>query len=303
MSPELEASYTYCRRLARRAAGNFYRGMRLTPEPKRSSIFAIYAWMRTADDLADGPGAGPDRAEVIDSFRQETVAAIDPAAPQPGPGGLWLALRDTVDTYGIPVGHLHAMLDGQVDDLGTVAVKDFGQLERYCYRVASVVGLTCVKVWGDDGDPAVGGLAERRGVALQLTNVLRDVAEDAERGRVYLPADELARFGVSPDQLRAGPASADFLALMRFQIDRARAYYAASAGLEQHLTRDCRATSWAIMRTYRVLLERIARRPDRVLCGRVGLSLPTKLAVVGGALAKRWVLDTGSERGPSGTTA
>ncbi|MEO1237589.1 MAG: phytoene/squalene synthase family protein [Planctomycetota bacterium] len=290
-SPEVEASYAYCRRVARRAAGNFYRGMRLTPEPKRSALFAVYAWMRAADDTVDnppesGPETVPGAACRLDAFAEATDRAIDPAAALPD-GELWPAVRDTVTRYAIPREYLGEMLAGQRGDLGGVAMKDFGELYTYCYRVASVVGLTCVKVWGDDGDPSVAKLAEYRGVALQLTNVLRDVAEDARRGRVYLPADELTRFGLPPEALRGDADEQAFVRLMRFQLERARSYYEMSATLERHLMPDCRATSWAIMRTYRVLLERIAERPARVLGGRVSLPLTRKLAVVAGAVAKR----------------
>lgn len=259
--------------------------MALTPEPKRSSIFAIYAWMRAADDLADGASeVQPTR--TLEDFRDQTDAAIDPKRELPD-GLRWAALRDTALRYAIPADYLHMMIAGQRSDLGPVAVRDFDGLYDYCYRVASVVGLTCVKVWGHDGDPAVVKLAEYRGVALQLTNILRDVREDAQRGRVYLPADELARFGVAAEGLVDGRGGEAFRRLMQFQVERARSYYEMSAPLERHLAADCRATSWAMMRTYRVLLERIAANPERVLRHRVGLPLTTRLKVIGGAVTKR----------------
>lgn len=260
--------------------------MRLTPEPKRASIFVVYAWMRAADDLADDDAAGADAAARLARFRLETDVAIGTAQPLPA-GPLWPALRDTVNRYDIPADYLHTMLEGQRSDLQPVACRTFEDLYAYCYRVASIVGLTCVKVWGDDGDPSVTKLAEYRGIALQLTNILRDLAEDAERGRVYLPAEDLARFDVTPAQLRSGRADEAFLRLMQFQLERARSYYEMSATLERHLTPSCRSTSWAIMRTYRVLLDRIADRPERVLRQRVSLPLRTKLAVVAGAVMKR----------------
>lgn len=260
--------------------------MRLTPEPKRSSIFAVYAWMREADDRVDDESATVDPATRLADFRDDTDAAIDPARSLPA-GDLWPALRDSVHRYDIPAEYLHAMLAGQQSDLQPVTCRTFAELYAYCYNVASIVGLTCVKVWGDDGNPGVAKLAEYRGVALQLTNVLRDLAEDAQRDRVYLPAEDLERFGVTAEQLRQGRADESFLRLMQFQLERARSYYEMSATLERHLTPDCRSTSWAIMRTYRVLLERIADQPERVLRQRVSLSLPTKLAVVAGAMTKR----------------
>ncbi len=283
---EVEASFRYCRRVAREAAGNFYRGMRLTPEPKRSAIFTLYAWMRAADDHADG-GQPPEQClRSLDCFQRSTHSAADPAASIPQ-GPLWPAVRDTVHRYHVPLAYLDAMLDAQRDDALGHACPDFDALYRYCYRVASVVGLSCVRVWGDDGDPAVAKLAEYRGVALQLTNILRDVAEDADRGRVYLPDEDLQRFGYRPAGFSERLADESFHRLMQFQVERARCYYDMAATLERHLSPDCRATSWAIMSTYRLLLERIAARPAAVLSRRVRLPLPTKLGLVVKAVSKR----------------
>ena len=282
------ASYRHCRAVARRAAGNFYHGMRLTPEPKRSAIFALYAWMRQADDHADG--GRPPRAclDALKQFQGDTHAAVDPATPLPD-GALWPAVRDLVQRYRLDRCHLDAMLDAQRDDALGRSYGDFDGLYRYCYRVASVVGLCCVRVWGDDGHAGVKKLAEYRGVALQLTNILRDVAEDAGRGRVYLPAEDLDRFGYPAAGFRERRADEAFHRLMQFQIERARSYYDMSASLERHLSPDCRATSWAIRDTYRRLLERIAARPEAVLTRRVSLPLMTKLGVVTRAMVKqRW---------------
>ncbi|MEM9418815.1 MAG: phytoene/squalene synthase family protein [Planctomycetota bacterium] len=286
VSPEVATSFEHCRAVARRAAGNFYRGMSLTPEPKRSAIYAVYAWMRAADDLADDCKPGDDSADRLAAFREDTAAAMDPARPLPA-GPMWPAFRETVETYGLPAEHLYTMLEGQQSDLQPVSCRTFEDLYQYCYRVASTVGLTCVKVWGDDGDPAVAKLAEYRGVALQLTNVLRDLAEDAQRGRCYLPEVDLSRFGVTCEQIRRGEGGQSFTRLMQFQLERARSYYEMSATLERHLEPDCRSTCWAIMRTYRVLLDRIADNPEKVLRTRVSLPLRTKLAVVAGAKLKR----------------
>lgn len=282
----LEDSFCHCHRVARDVAGNFYRGMRLTPEPKRSAIFALYAWMRSADDHADGGRPAAERLALLSQFAAQTHAALDPHGSIPG-GALWPAVRETVSRYHIPPAHLDAMLDAQRDDIRGRRYDDFNTLYHYCYRVAAVVGLSCVCIWGDDGDPGVAKLAEYRGVALQLTNILRDLAEDAKRGRVYLPAEELQRFGYPAEGLARGRADAAFARLMQFQIERARSYYDMSASLERHLTPDCRATSWAIHATYRQLLERIAAKPAAVLSRRVRVPLPTKLGVVVKAVCKR----------------
>ena len=285
---DAEASYRHCRAVARRAAGNFYRGMRLTPEPKRSAIFTLYAWMREADDQADGGRPRDACLHSLERFRSDTHAALHADGPLPD-GDLWPAVRETAERYRLEGAHLDAMLDAQRDDAVGQTYGDFDALYRYCYRVASVVGLCCVRVWGDDGNPGVKKLAEYRGVALQLTNILRDVAEDAGRGRVYLPAEDLERFDYPPSGFANGEAGEPFRRLMQFQIERARSYYDMSATLERHLSPDCRATSWAIRDTYRRLLERIAAQPDAVLTRRVRLPLMTKLGVVTRAMVKqRW---------------
>jgi phytoene synthase len=285
----LRESYAHCRAVARREARNFYYGMRLTPEPKRSALYTVYAYMRACDDFADDlpPEADADAArERIELFRRRTHAVLAGGDPPDG-DPMWPAFADVCGRYAIDPAHLDAMLDGQLADLSPTEVATFDDLYAYCYRVASTVGLVCLSVWGHDGEPGVRTLAEQRGIALQLTNILRDVAEDAGRGRVYLPTEDLARFGVSPASLAEGRADAGFDRMMAFQIERAASYYERSAGLERHVQPDCRASCWALMRVYRGLLDRIARRPRRVLTERVSLSPAGKVGVMLAAVTRR----------------
>ena len=255
-------------------------------------MMAVYAWMRRIDDLADGHSAShafnhPGTAGFeLDAFELDTDATLDLRGPLPN-GPIWPALRDAAERFKLRPEHFDTMISAQRRDLGPVAMRTFDDLYAYCYGVASVVGLVCVGIWGDDGHAGVKNLAEYRGVALQLTNVLRDLGEDARRGRVYLPSDDLQRFGYSDEDLRAGVVNDSFRRLMRFQIERARSYYEMSDSLERHLTPNCRATSWAIMKTYRELLNRIHLQPEAVLRRRVRLSRWTKLMIVGNALTKR----------------
>jgi len=286
---DLARSYAHCRRVARRQARNFYYGMRLTPEPKRSALYAVYAYMRACDDFADDlpPGADAHAArDRIEAFRARTHAVLAGDEP-PADDPMWPAFREVCQTYGIAPAHLDAMLDGQVADLTPTSCATFDDLYAYCYQVASTVGLVCLSVWGHDGAPGVAKLAEHRGVALQLTNILRDVAEDAGRGRVYLPREDLDRFGVTPKALAAGHADAGFDRLMQYQISRARSYYDTSAALEQHVSPDSRSSCWALMRVYRGLLDRIDRDPRRVLTQRVSLSPMSKLGVMVTAATRR----------------
>lgn len=294
LTPAVRASFQHCHRVTRRCARNFYYGMKLTPEPKRSAMFAVYAMMRACDELADeaepaATGAGGQGRAVLDriaSFRSTMQSVVDaaPGAPLP-PGPAWPAFQYVMRRYPIDPAHLHAMLDGQCRDARRSRCADFDELYDYCYRVASVVGFVCLAVWGHDGQRTTAKLAEYRGVAFQLTNILRDMAEDAGRGRIYLPLDELERFGYPPEALLAGRADERFDRLMTYQIERARSYYEMSATLEQHIEPQCRPTSWAMCRIYESLLDRIERSPRRVLSERVSLSRPNKLAI---ALRATW---------------
>ncbi len=277
--PVLNASFLHCQRISRSQAHNFYYGMKLTPEPKRSAMYAIYAWMRKADDLADGTGTLEEKTDRIEAFRRQTHAVVESTGPVPDDDPMWPAVRQTIRHFNIPLAYLDDMIAGQLLDQRKDRYETFEELYDYCYKVASVVGLVCITVWGYRGGEATRKMAEHRGIALQLTNILRDIAEDASRGRIYLPAEDLATFHVSPEDLarrRTGPA---FDRLMQFQIERARRYYEQSQALEEHLDASCRATSWAMMRIYQRLLEKIAAEPRQVLRRRIRLSRLQKLYI------------------------
>jgi len=316
MDKPVQRSLRHCRAVARKQARNFYHGMRLTPEPKRSAIYTVYAFMRACDDLVDGDTLDEQSratdntaaaSERLKSFRAQMDQALAATGLEDLPDGpVWPAFRYVMGAYPVDPAHLRAMLDGQRMDLSQTRYATFDELYGYCYNVASTVGLVCVSVWGtvtpemnaESSEGAEGvvhatatKLAEYRGIALQLTNILRDVREDAQRGRVYLPGQDLEKFGVTHEEL-ADPHALDALGqrfdrLMRFQIERARSYYAMSATLERHIEPRCRPTCWAIMQIYRQLLERIAQRPRRVLADRVRLSKPQKLLIAGQAGWKR----------------
>ena len=268
MSPDLAQSYRYCHTVARRRAKNFYYSFLLLPRAQRDAMCAVYAFMRYCDDLSDEPGAS---REPLDRWRAALDRALDgeydghPALP---------AFGDTVKRYQIPPQYFHEMIDGVSSDLEPRCIQTFDELYRYCYQVASVVGLTTIQIFGFDS-PAALPLAEKCGVAFQLTNILRDVREDSARGRVYLPQEDLTRFGVKELEL-----TPEFVALMRFEAARARAYYNDSQPLLGMVHPRSRSSLWALIEIYSRLLDKIEASSYDVLSRRITLSTMEKSWIV-----------------------
>jgi phytoene synthase len=279
MSFTLEQSRDYCHLVMRRAAGNFYHGMRLLPDRKRSAMHALYAWMRHIDDIADGPDdAVPDTrppaavAAQLEQWRELTHLAIAGAAPA---HPLLPALAEAMQAFAIPPKLLDEAIDGQLQDLRQTHYHTFPELYSYCYRVASTVGIAAACIWRVS-HPSALKLAEYRGIAFQLTNILRDVREDSRRGRVYLPQEDLRAFGFTTLER----PSAELAELLLFEAQRAREYYEKSAPLEGMVAPDSRATLRIMTAIYRELLARIESDPLAVLAGRVSLSTARKLGEV-----------------------
>ncbi len=275
----LAQSRDYCRELTRSAARNFYFGLKLLAEPRRSAMFALYAYMRLVDDIADDDRPYQQRLDDLEAWRVKTHTVLEGQLPEGDDHALWPAFLDTVHRYAIPPKVFEAIIAGQQQDLNPETFTDFTGLEDYCYRVAGVVGLASIYVWGFKGGAATEALALHRGTAFQLTNILRDLREDAARGRVYLPQSELSEYGVAPEQLRGGTGGPGFDAFMRFQVARAQRYYDLSSALECKIEPESRPTLIAMTQIYHGLLEKIAARPRRVLEGRVSLSLLKKLRI------------------------
>ncbi|MGA2182054.1 MAG: phytoene/squalene synthase family protein [Bryobacteraceae bacterium] len=276
MSPTVAASYAHCRRVARKRARNFYYSFLLLSRAQKDAMCAIYAFMRFCDDLSDEDGATPAAIERWRAELDRALAGRLPANP------LWPAFHDAVSRYAIPPVYFHQMIEGVGSDLEPRRIATFDELYQYCYKVASVVGLTIIHIFGFESPRAL-ELAEKCGIAFQLTNILRDVREDAERGRVYLPAEDLARFGVDPARLEHDER---FVALMRFEAARARRHYDDSWPLLDLVQRRSRPSLWALMRIYSRLLERIERSNYDVLRRRISLPVWEKLSIVGRALAR-----------------
>lgn len=267
----VEESYAWCREVARTRAKNFYYSFVLLSKPQRDAMCAIYAFMRYCDDLSDGPDTATPA--VMEQWR----SALDEALHgRYGNHPCWLAFHDSVQRYRIPHEYFHSMIDGVSSDLEPRNIQTFEELYRYCYQVASVVGLTVTHIFGFE-DPRALQLAEKCGIAFQLTNIIRDVREDEELGRCYLPAEDRERF----------PNTRDLLA---FEASRAKQYYADSAELVGLVHRDSRASLWALIEIYRRLLSRIEESGYDVFSRRIRLSTPEKLLIVVQAFLRRAVV-------------
>ena len=269
----LEQSHAYCERVSRERAKNFYYSFLLLPRPKRRAMCAIYVFMRECDDRSDGPDAA---LEKVVQWRAELDAALAGDAPD---HPVWPAFVDTASRYRIPARYFHEMIDGVASDFETKTIATFGELYRYCYLVASIVGLTIIHIFGFE-DPKALELAEKCGVAFQLTNILRDVREDAASGRVYLPSEDLERFGVHLEELNQSRLTPSLRDLLQFEATRARSYYDESRPLLGLVHRDSRTALWALMEIYRRLLDRIQVEGYPVLERRVTLPAREKIGIV-----------------------
>jgi phytoene synthase len=233
---------------------------------------AIYAFMRYCDDLSDGPGTATKAA--MEQWRAELDSALQ---GRYGENACWPAFHDTVQRYAIPHSYFHEMIDGVSSDLEPRQIETFEELYRYCYQVASVVGLTITHIFGFESPEAL-RLAEKCGIAFQLTNVIRDVKEDEERGRCYLPREDRARYP-------------DLGELLAFEGARARAYYAESAPLVDMVHPESRASLWALIEIYRRLLDRIEQSGYDVMRRRIRLSAAEKLSIIAkAALVRRFTV-------------
>jgi phytoene synthase len=280
--PSLAESRAYCEYLTRTQARNFYYGLKLLPEPKRSAMFALYAYMRLVDDIADEEDGRTLQQRMcdLDAWRDQTRAVMDGRDVEGDDIHIvWPAFANMAHRYGIPPRIFDDVIAGQRQDLHPEPFQTFEQLYDYCYRVAGTVGLASIYVWGFDGGLDTELLAIERGVAFQLTNILRDLREDAARGRNYLPQEELAARNLTDADLRGGRGGENFLEMMRLQIARAESYYDKSAELERCIDRDSRPTLIAMTDIYRSLLRKLAVEPERVRHERVSLSIFTKILI------------------------
>ncbi|MEN6406397.1 MAG: phytoene/squalene synthase family protein [Thermoguttaceae bacterium] len=271
----LKASYAECHRASRRSGSTFYAGFLLLPTERRRAMEALYAFLRQTDDLADAGLPGPASRDALTAWRASLRGALDLPSPELSTdAGLPLclpALADTARRFQIPHEHLFAVIDGVEMDLNGRRYETFEQLESYCDRVASAVGLACIHIWGFRG-PEAFRPARQIGVALQLTNILRDLKEDAAAGRVYLPLDDLRQCGYSVDDLTHSVVDERFSCLMELETSRAEQLYRDGAELFDWLEPPGRRIFGLMTATYHELLRKIAARPAEVFRRRVRVS-------------------------------
>jgi phytoene synthase len=274
----LDESYAWCRRVARSRAKNFYYSFILLSSEQKNAMCAMYAFMRYCDDLSDEPGAA---AAPIERWRADLEQALQRKFDD---HPMWPAFHDSVARYRIPHQYFFEMIDGVLSDLEPRRFTTFDELYRYCYQVASVVGLTTIHIFGFDSPEAL-PLAEKCGIAFQLTNILRDVREDAERGRIYIPAEDLTRLCVRSEDFPQ--RSVEFVKLMAFEGARARAYYDQSRPLISLVHARSRAALWALIEIYSRLLDRMEKSKYDVLSRRISLPVYEKLWIVARAIMRR----------------
>lgn len=296
--PQLIMAYSVCKGITRRAAKNFYYAFLVLPRRKREALCAVYAFMRLCDDITDDPKLShAERRQKLDGWLDALHRAQQ---GHPTDDAILLALTDAQRRHAIPAGLLDELAHGTAMDVEqeegsaqttdapglTIQYKTFEDLRLYCYRVASVVGLVCIHVFGYR-DPAAETLAERCGLAFQLTNIVRDVKEDASLGRVYLPEEDLAKFGLSASELLATPDPARFRPVLALEADRAREFYAAGDALIPYISEDSQPGLWVLINIYRRLLEKIAEKQYDVFTAKISLSTWEKLRILAKGLLKR----------------
>jgi phytoene synthase len=275
----LDADYERCAQVTRRSRSSFYYAFILLPAERRRALYAVYAFCRFIDDIADDESIR-EPALLLQRWREE----LDRVYAGTPTRALSRALADSARRFNIPRALFEEIINGVEMDLSRKRYQSWEELRPYCWRVASALGLICIEIFGYR-NPSAKLYAENLGLALQLTNILRDVREDADRGRIYLPLEDLARFNVSEEEILRGVYSPTFISLMDFEARRARELYALA---QSELAAEDRATlltAEAMRLIYAALLERIIRSNYRVLDRRHSLSAPHKLYLVGRAWA------------------
>jgi 15-cis-phytoene synthase len=292
-SSQIAVAYSVCRSITRLAAKNFYYAFLVLPTAKRQALCAVYAFMRRCDDISDDDTLPPyEKRQRLEAWLD---AFHNAQAGRPTDDPVLLALTDTQKRFKIPVELLDQLAYGTGMDIQEnsggedslkILYRTFGDLRVYCYRVASVVGLVCIRIFGYR-DAAAEPLAENLGLAFQLTNIIRDVKEDAGMGRIYLPAEDLASFKVATEEFRQNSMPERLRWLLAAEADRAREYYSAARDLMPLIDEDSRPALWVLVTIYGRLLEKIAERKYDVFNKKINLTVREKVLILGKGLLKR----------------
>ena len=287
---ELDLAYAHCLSITRREAKNFYYAFITLPHEKRRAICAVYAFCRFCDDSVDEVASNEEKLSALADLQGNLDLTFHGRASSP----MFMALADTADRYSIPESYFREIILGVESDLVKTRYRNFDELREYCYRVASVVGLVCLQVF-QYRDESAREYAIDLGLAMQLTNIMRDVREDWGMGRVYLPQDEMDRFGYTEDSLRDSVRNDAFVELLRYQAQRAREYFRSGFRLLPYLSRRSRACPAVLGAIYSRLLDRIEASGYDVLGERrIALSTGEKARIT----ARAWFASTLSLRGP-----
>jgi phytoene synthase len=281
VSSSLDQSFEFCRRLTKREAGNFYFSFLTLPKAKRDAMCAIYAWMRRLDDLADDAPSPAAARETLAQWRMQTRSSLNPKASSTFDisSTLWPAFAETVKHYNVPHPYFDEIIEGALMDQEVIRYATFDDLYRYCYRVASVVGLVCLHIF-EYSDPQAEKNGEWLGIAFQLTNILRDVKEDAKRGRIYLPLKVLQSHGVSEKDILEQRWSEDLGQLLRSFADQTEEYYVRAKPVVGLVSKEARPTLRIMTEIYHGILLEIRKMNYRVFEKRARLSTPRKMAIV-----------------------
>ena len=274
MASDLNQAYIHCQRIAKTEAKNFYYAFRTLPASKRRAIYAVYAFCRYCDDIADEDLPPEEKRRLLAETRSRLHS------PRLASDDLvFTALEGAISDFAIPRSYLEDVIRGVEMDLDVSRFESFDDLREYCRLVASAVGLICIEIFGYE-DPAAIDYAVDFGLAMQLTNIMRDVKEDAERDRIYIPLEDITRFGYSERELMEGRNNESFRSLMDFQAARARGYFDSGERLMPLLSRESRACAGVLHQLYSRILDRIESTGYDVFERRIGLSVSEKLLLV-----------------------
>ena len=283
---QISQSYDHCRHVARTRAGNFYYSFIVLPAERRRAMCAVYAFMRYCDDIVDEGGSNADKQNRLNQWRGALNEAYDSSGDFSH--DILPAFQDTVTHFSIPKSYFEAIIDGAEMDLSVTRYLTYEDLYQYCYRVASAVGLVCIHIFGFT-DESAKKYAESCGIAFQLTNILRDIQEDLEMDRVYLPQEDLETYGYTEEDIQRGVLDDRFKQLMAFEVGRAKKCYEEALPLLPLIHPSSRACLAAMIRIYRENLFEIERRNYDIYHQRIRLSAWKKLAIAAHALIRKRV--------------